>query len=300
MNKPLVSIIVPCYNQAQYLDEALQSVFDQTYPYWECIVINDGSTDNTEEIAENWIARDSRFIYWYQENRGLSSARNTGLNCSTGDYIQFLDADDFLHNFKIKESLDQVKQVNADLIISNYVSFTNDTTKTIPPRYKLQEYYFNFESVVFKWDFEFAIPIHCALFNAKYFKYFRFPTHLKAKEDWVMWIVVFSNNPTTSFINKPYAFYRDHINSMITDKLLMQSNHVKSLLYLRNVLEENDFDRLIEQVLENLYDKLNVAEFNFRKIKKSKTYKWGARLRDLVKVFNPMLLFKNNYKSKSL
>lgn len=298
MNKPLVSIIVPCYNQAQYLDEALQSVFDQTYPYWECIVINDGSTDNTEEIAENWIARDSRFIYWYQENRGLSSARNTGLNCSTGDYIQFLDADDFLHNFKIKESLDQVKQVNADLIISNYVSFTNDTTKTIPPRYKLQEYYFNFESVVFKWDYEFVIPIHCAMFEAKYFENFRFPTFLKAKEDWVMWITIFKNKPTTSFINKPYALYRDHQNSMTKDVKQMEVNYIKSLLYLKNILDDNDFNKLLEQVLENLYYKLHVAESNFKKIKKSKTYKWGSRLRDLIKIFNPIILFKNKVKVK--
>lgn len=296
----LISIIVPCYNQAVYLDEALQSVFDQTYQNWECIIVNDGSQDNTEIIAQKWLERDSRFIYLCQENGGLSSARNLGLENAKGDYIQFLDADDCLHKLKFEESLIVAQLNNSDLIISNYVAFTNDINRILPSRYTLQEAYFTFESIVFKWDFEFAIPIHCALFNAKYFKYFRFPTHLKAKEDWVMWIVVFSNNPTTSFINEPYAFYRDHINSMITDKLLMQSNHVKSLLYLRNVLGENDFDRLIEQVLENLYDKLNVAEFNFRKIKKSKTYKWGARLRDLVKVFNPMLLFKNNYKSKSL
>lgn len=298
--KKLVSIIIPCYNQAQYLDEALQSVFDQTYQNWECIIVNDGSTDNTEEVAKNWIARDFRFIYLHQENEGLSSARNTGLNCAIGDYIQFLDADDYLHNLKFEKSLEVVKQVSTDLIITNYVSFTMDKTNIIPPRYKLRETYFNFESIVFKWDYEFVIPIHCALFDAKYFENFRFPNFLKAKEDWVMWIRIFKNKPTTSFINKPYAFYRDHQNSMTKDLKQMEANYIKSLLYLKNVLDDNDFNKLLEQVLENLYHKLHVAESNFRKIKKSKTYKWGARLRDLVRIFNPEILFKNNTKSKVL
>jgi len=99
MNKPLVSIIVPCYNQAQYLDEALQSVLVQTYNNWECIIVNDGSPDNTEEVAKKWIKTDNRFKYLYQENGGVSSARNLGITHASGEYILPLDADD-----KIAES----------------------------------------------------------------------------------------------------------------------------------------------------------------------------------------------------
>ena len=80
MNNPLVSIIVPCYNQAQYLPETLDSVLAQTYPYWECIIVNDGSPDNTEEIAKHYCEKDSRFKYVYKENGGLSSARNVSLH----------------------------------------------------------------------------------------------------------------------------------------------------------------------------------------------------------------------------
>ena len=89
-----VSIIVPCYNQAQYLDEALQSVLDQTYQNWECIIVNDGSPDTTEEIANQWVKKDSRFIYLKKENGGLSSARNFGIEQAKGEYILPLDADD--------------------------------------------------------------------------------------------------------------------------------------------------------------------------------------------------------------
>lgn len=90
----VVSIIVPCYNQAKYLDEALQSVLDQTYIYWECIVVNDGSLDFTEKIAKKWVEKDSRFHYIYQENKGVSAARNHAISLTRNDYILNLDADD--------------------------------------------------------------------------------------------------------------------------------------------------------------------------------------------------------------
>ena len=94
MNNPKVSIIVPCYNQAQYLTEALQSVLEQTYGNWECIIVNDGSPDNTKEVAQEWVKKDSRFIYLFKENGGLSSARNAGIAIAEGEFILPLDADD--------------------------------------------------------------------------------------------------------------------------------------------------------------------------------------------------------------
>ncbi len=94
MINPKVSIIVPCYNQAQYLPEALQSVLNQTYQNWECIIVNDGSPDNTKEVAQEWVKKDSRFIYLYKENGGLSSARNAGIAIAEGEFILPLDGDD--------------------------------------------------------------------------------------------------------------------------------------------------------------------------------------------------------------
>ena len=91
---PLVSIIVPCYNLAQYLDEALLSIYNQTYTDWECTIVDDGSQDNTKEVAQNWVAKDSRFVYLYKENGGVSSARNFGIEKANSEYILTLDADD--------------------------------------------------------------------------------------------------------------------------------------------------------------------------------------------------------------
>lgn len=88
---PKVSVIIPAYNNARFLQEAVESVFAQTYQDYEIIVIDDGSTDNTKEVLAPYL---DRIQYIYQPNRGASSARNTGIRHSHGDYIAFLDADD--------------------------------------------------------------------------------------------------------------------------------------------------------------------------------------------------------------
>ncbi|RMA57975.1 glycosyltransferase family 2 protein [Ulvibacter antarcticus] len=94
MKNPLISIVVPCYNQAQYLDAALQSVLDQTYSNWECLIVDDGSPDNTKEVASQWVAKDERFSYLHKVNGGLCSARNFGIEAANGEFILPLDADD--------------------------------------------------------------------------------------------------------------------------------------------------------------------------------------------------------------
>lgn len=96
MANNLVSIIVPCYNQAQYLPETLDSVLAQTYHNWECVIVNDGSSDNMEDVAEKYCFRDARFKYLKQENQGPSVARNNGIRQSSGKYILPLDGDDLI------------------------------------------------------------------------------------------------------------------------------------------------------------------------------------------------------------
>lgn len=278
--KQLVTIIVSCYNQSQYLSEALQSVLEQTYTHWECIIVNDGSTDNTATVAKQWISKDNRFKYIQKINGGLSSARNAGLDQASGEFIQFLDADDYLHKLKLEESLAQLFVKQYDLIVTNYESFTTNSEHTKPPFYYLREEYFTFESVLFRWDTEFAIPIHCALFKKHFFQNFKFPHHLKAKEDWIMWIVIFKQNPICVFINKPYALYRVHSNSMTVNQELMQTNQVKAYLFLKNIVDEDDYDKLITAVMSQLYTDVAIAQGNLMKIKKSKTYQVGAAVRD--------------------
>ena len=101
----LVSIIIPCYNYAWSLPETLNSVIAQIHSDWECLIIDDGSKDDTKQVAQSYEMQDKRFRYIYQHNQGVSTARNRGLNEAKGEYIQFLDADDLLSTHKLATGL---------------------------------------------------------------------------------------------------------------------------------------------------------------------------------------------------
>ena len=131
-NNYLVSIIMPSYNQGLYLAEALDSVLAQTYTNWECIIVDDGSHDNTKEVANSYSAKDSRIQYIYQENNGVSAARNNGVAHSKGGFILPLDGDDKLHPQFIEFALKEiVKDRNIRVVYSDvqYFGIRNDIYK---------------------------------------------------------------------------------------------------------------------------------------------------------------------------
>jgi len=101
---PLISVIIPTYNKAQYLGEAIKSVLNQTYKNIEIIIIDDGSTDKTREVVKSF--DDEGIIYFSQENKGPASARNTGIKKAKGKYIAFLDSDDLWLKEKLKRQID--------------------------------------------------------------------------------------------------------------------------------------------------------------------------------------------------
>lgn len=190
---PKISIIVPCYNQGKFLDETLESVLLQTYTNWECIIVNDGSTDETEEIAGKWTEKDTRYIYLYKENGGLSSARNAGLDRASGDYIQFLDADDSLNPEKFSKSLSNIKNHDQNnIVISHFKMFKENPNDSLVGYCRLSQDNLKYEEILYGWDFKFNIPIHSGFFSSSLFLDFRFPKDLGAKEDWFMWLVFFS------------------------------------------------------------------------------------------------------------
>ena len=115
-NVGLVSIVVPVYNAARFIHRALDSILWQTYPYWEAILVNDGSTDNSLEILQQYAARDSRFKIIDKPNGGHSSARNAGMEHISGKYTAFFDNDDMLYPQFLEISLKALVQSNADMV----------------------------------------------------------------------------------------------------------------------------------------------------------------------------------------
>lgn len=105
MDLPIISVVIPCYKQAVYLPDALESLLRQTYKKWEGIIVNDGSPDNTERVASVYVKKDSRFKYVEKKNGGLSSARNCGINQALGKYILPLDADDILEPTYLEKAI---------------------------------------------------------------------------------------------------------------------------------------------------------------------------------------------------
>jgi glycosyltransferase involved in cell wall biosynthesis len=126
MTEPVVSIIMPCYNYAHVLSDTLNSLLNQTYQSWECIIIDDGSTDGTAQVVEHYSKNDSRFVYIFQQNKGPNAARNNGLRNSKGVFIQFLDADDLLESRKIEVHVHYlIQHSEIDIVYSEARYFTS-------------------------------------------------------------------------------------------------------------------------------------------------------------------------------
>ena len=124
--QPLLSIIVPIYNVEQYLDRCIQSILNQTYQNLEIILVDDGATDCSGAIADSYAAKDKRIKVFHKENGGLSDARNYGLEHITGDYILFIDSDDFIVNIMCERLITVASSNNADIVSCNYYIYRGD------------------------------------------------------------------------------------------------------------------------------------------------------------------------------
>ena len=126
MNNELISIIVPIYNTEKYLHECLDSIINQTYANFEVLLVNDGSTDSSGIICQEYVERDSRFRYFEKDNGGVASARNLGLEHSEGTYITFIDSDDWVEQNYLDVLYTALKENDTDVAISTYKRFAQD------------------------------------------------------------------------------------------------------------------------------------------------------------------------------
>ncbi len=133
MDKVRLSIIIPVYNAEDYLDRCLESIFEQSFPSYEVILVDDGSTDSSALICDRYSATDPRFRTIHKENGGVSSARNAGINLAKGEYLMFVDSDDAL----LPDALDRMMEgvVNEDVVIGGYTVFIGGVPgKEVLPR----------------------------------------------------------------------------------------------------------------------------------------------------------------------
>lgn len=126
MKENVVSIIIPVYGVEKYLNQCVESVVNQTYKNIEIILVDDGSLDRCPEMCEEWKKRDSRILVIHKSNAGLGMARNTGLDNASGEYVYFLDSDDYITNDAIEQLFSVAKKENADIVGSGLYRVTDD------------------------------------------------------------------------------------------------------------------------------------------------------------------------------
>jgi len=206
---PKVSVIIPTYNRGKYIKEAVDSVLSQAFQDFEIIVIDDGSTDNTREVLSLY---SDKIEYIYQENKGISCARNTGIRCSNGEYIAFLDSDDMWLEDKLELQVRFLdKNRDVDMVYSGIYYFDE--------MFKINRDYFDlvkpYSGFVLKHLFlRNFIPCVTVIVRKKCFeKIGLFDETLVFSEDYDMWMRV-AMYFKIDFINKPLARFRIHKDSM--------------------------------------------------------------------------------------
>lgn len=127
----MFSVIVPVYNVEKYLDKCLASILGQTFKDYECIIVDDGSPDNSNTIIDNYVKKDQRFKVIHQKNMGISAARNAGLDIAKGDYITFIDSDDYIANDYLEKFASKITSTDADIVICGFIEVYAEYIKEV-------------------------------------------------------------------------------------------------------------------------------------------------------------------------
>ena len=244
---PHVSIIIPCYNQARFLSDAIDSLKAQTMVDWECIIINDGSSDNTTEVAEKLAQTDTRIRVINQENKGLSGARNSGLKSANGEMLQFLDADDMLERDKLQAQVEFLHaNPDIDIVFGDARYFTTENPE-------LREYGININkswipeiwqapgSIIEKFLERNLFPVNCPLVRRSVFNTVgQWNEYLEAHEDWEFWLRCAIASIKIDYFNSPdcLALIRMHSESMTYDTTKMHRTDVKMRIIIGKNLKE--------------------------------------------------------------
>ena len=287
----MVSIIIPVYNQEKFLVETLNSVLNQTFSNWECILVNDGSTDNSVAVLQPFLTHDNRFHFINSENRGVSNARNLALQQVKGDYVLFLDGDDLIHPEKIQQVLSNF-QKNPDLsIVFNTTSYFQDTIENVLYQMKITPELLDFNSLLLYWGEKIIIPIHSAIIKSSLFDGIEFNTTLTAQEDWLVWLRLFQKNPKVLVLDDVLSYYRKH-NSSRTQFFSVKEDHFKALEIFEEYFGSNIQKKLLLHQVERYYIRANENAYKLSEIKKSKTYRVAVFFKNMLVKFKLLGVIK--------
>jgi glycosyltransferase involved in cell wall biosynthesis len=231
-----LSVIIPCFNQEKFILKTLDSVRTQVFKNWECIIVDDGSTDGSQAIIQHFIKADIRFKYFYQKNSGVSSARNLGIVKAQGEYIHFLDGDDVVRNYmydKFISFLDNNRDI--DVIYGHY-DLIDETDKqisveTVYPSLKSNHARYLMIKNIFP-------PLAAIVRKNKSKTGFCFDVKMDYCEDWDFWLSLSLHGYKFYCIDIIVGSYRKHSDSTSTSYLKMLKGAEKVLIKNNDVIKK--------------------------------------------------------------
>lgn len=265
MSQPLVSIIIPSYNYGPFISQTLDCLLAQSYQNWEAVIIDDGSTDETQQVVEGYVAKYARFIYIHQPNQGPSVARNTGMKRARGAYLHFLDADDLLSKDKITEQVSYMEQhPDCDISYTRAYYFEDQkpnelfTNRNLTKKKKdrMPKIHARGQDVL-----PYLIKANIMQINAALIRRggilknnFFFDESYQSAEDWEFWLrCAYKNALFSYFDNKlAYVLIRIHPNSLSQNRVQMHEHDIKVRYAIKAYLEQ--FSRLKHlRKINNMY-----------------------------------------------
>jgi len=214
----VISIIIPVYNSEKYLEECLRSIYNQTYKNVEIIIINDGSTDNSDEIVNRYKNKFLKFQYYSQKNKGASDARNLGVEKANGEFLMFIDSDDYIEENTLELMYKKITQNNADMVIIGHKKIYNQEKKIEKYLFDVEERkkFSNTEVLQKILNFEVRGYICDKLFRKKLWKKLKISFESRRYcEDWYPITKYTVESKDIVFINEPLYNYRQHSESSI-------------------------------------------------------------------------------------
>ncbi|MFC2109196.1 glycosyltransferase family 2 protein [Bacteroidota bacterium] len=248
-NNPLVSILIPTYNRAALIHETLDSIIAQTYTTWECIVVDDGSTDNTKEILKEYARKDNRIQFYSRPSnrlKGANACRNYAYEMSKGSYIQWFDSDDLMHPEKLEIKINEIKNTIFDFVVCEGIEYLGNVSNVIMKWNKIFSENVLEDHITGKVNFHTNGPLFKRQFleNKKLFN-----ETLLRKQEWEFYSRLLTLSTNYKPIYKALYYFRSHPNSINgNDSISTLKSRIKSNQLVFSLVMEN----LKKDKIENL------------------------------------------------
>ena len=310
MEKGLISIIVPIYNVEKYLKQCLYSVCNQSYKNLEIILVDDGSPDNCGRICDNYAKSDDRIKVIHKENGGLSSARNAGLDVAKGEYISFIDSDDYIALNFIEKLYTLCIKNNADISECEFVKFENEINVE---KSNVNNYIYTPKEILEQMYSEKYLKT-VVVWNKLYKKYIyndlRFPLGKINEDEFCTYKAIYNCKTKIAVTEEPLYYYRYNKESIMGRKFNLKRLDVLEALDERKEFYKNNNEaelyvktlKKYSEVIRNFYGltKENIdeskeilnklhqdAKDNYKELKKYKNIEMGCKLKNLVFIICP-------------